>query len=195
MPSRTRHRLVLLALYALASLSLALFIPSKAAAVSLLATVWLSFVLSISFTEAWVKFKAPTLSKSAAVDAGRHVFSALNKVELGLAAGVSTALFSSPSVVAWRRLAAVPLAALLLDVLWLTPALDRRARELIVAEWKGKERGGGAAAAVAEMERELRGAGPTPPASLHLLYVLLEGAKVVSLSLLVRSAGRVAFAL
>jgi len=220
---KNAHLLVLFSLYASASTSLAAFVlPSTAAAASLLGTVWLSFVLAISFTEAWVKFKAPTLSKAAAVDAGRHVFAALNAVESGLAVALAAALFlatprpllllaPSPAspLDSWRRLAAVPLLALAFQVSWLTPQLDRRARELIVSSWRRKKekkkegvkeerenRGDGdeqkARAAVLEMELRDKGT-PVPPAWLHAIYVALEAVKVVSLALLVKSAGRGAF--
>lgn len=206
----SNHLAVLFLLYVAASLALAALLPSSAAA-SLLATVWLSFVLAISFTEAWVKFKAPTLSKPSALDAGRQVFRALNAVESGVAVALACALylrprpafpFAPPALGAWRRLAAVPLAALVLDVSWLTPALDRRARELIVGSWKKGRRGGQgggedkteqqARAAVAEMESHDKGT-PVPPAWFHGVYVMLEAVKVVSLALLVKSAGRGAF--
>ena len=50
--------------------------------------VWASFILAISFMEAWVKFRAPFLRKHVAVDVGRHVFATLNAVELGLTASI-----------------------------------------------------------------------------------------------------------
>ena len=50
-----------------------------------------------------------------------------------------------------------------------------------------------ARAAVLEMESQDRGT-PVPPAWLHAVYVALEAVKVVSLALLVKSAGRGAFA-
>lgn len=217
---KNAHRLVLFLVYASAALALAgafpspaALLPSTAAAAALLATVWLSFVLAISFTEAWVKFRAPTLTKPAAVDAGRHVFAALNAVETGLATGLIAALFllparpasSPPLLEACRRLAAVPLAALALQVGWLTPSLDRRARELIVSSWRKNEKKNEerkrdesedeeekARAAVLEMEAHDRGT-PVPPGWRHGLYVALEAVKVVSLALLVKSAGRGAF--
>lgn len=49
------------------------------------ALTWATMILAVSFTEAWVKFKAPFLKKWVAVDVGRHVFAALNSIELALA--------------------------------------------------------------------------------------------------------------
>jgi len=43
--------------------------------------IWIGFILSISFMEAWVKFRAETLDLPTALDVGRHVFGALNAVE------------------------------------------------------------------------------------------------------------------
>uniref|UniRef100_K3WAX3 DUF4149 domain-containing protein n=1 Tax=Globisporangium ultimum (strain ATCC 200006 / CBS 805.95 / DAOM BR144) TaxID=431595 RepID=K3WAX3_GLOUD len=62
-------------------------VPKDAATV-LLSLLWLGFVLAISFTEAWVKFKAPFLPKHLGLDIGRCVFGALNAVELALCAGI-----------------------------------------------------------------------------------------------------------
>jgi hypothetical protein len=101
------------------------------------------------------------------------------------------------------------LLALAFQVSWLTPQLDRRARELIVSSWRRKKekkkegvkeerenRGDGdeqkARAAVLEMELRDKGT-PVPPAWLHAIYVALEAVKVVSLALLVKLAGRGAF--
>jgi len=44
--------------------------------------VWAGSLLSISFMEAWVKFHAPTVKREQALDVGRHVFSALNTLEI-----------------------------------------------------------------------------------------------------------------
>ncbi|KAF9586079.1 hypothetical protein BGW38_009916 [Lunasporangiospora selenospora] len=46
---------------------------------------WIGANLAISFMEAPVKFLAPLPSRRGLVDVGRHVFSALNKVEVVLA--------------------------------------------------------------------------------------------------------------
>ncbi len=43
--------------------------------------IWIGFILSISFMESWVKFRAESLDLPTALDVGRHVFGALNGVE------------------------------------------------------------------------------------------------------------------
>ncbi|KAF8944303.1 hypothetical protein BGZ47_004413 [Haplosporangium gracile] len=47
---------------------------------------WIGANLAISFMEAPVKFLSPTPARRSLIDVGRHVFSALNKVEVVLAA-------------------------------------------------------------------------------------------------------------
>ncbi|KAG0200022.1 hypothetical protein BGX28_006804 [Mortierella sp. GBA30] len=47
---------------------------------------WLGANLAISFLEAPIKFLAPTPTRRGLIDVGRHVFSALNKVEVVFAA-------------------------------------------------------------------------------------------------------------
>lgn len=43
--------------------------------------IWIGFILSISFMEAWVKFRAESIDLPTALDVGQHVFGALNVVE------------------------------------------------------------------------------------------------------------------
>ena len=43
--------------------------------------IWVGFILSISFMEAWVKFRAVSLDLPTGLDVGQHVFGALNMVE------------------------------------------------------------------------------------------------------------------
>jgi hypothetical protein len=47
--------------------------------------IWIGFVASISFMEAWLKFTAPGVSLLEGLAIGQVVFGALNKVELALA--------------------------------------------------------------------------------------------------------------
>ncbi|KAG0339356.1 hypothetical protein BG004_006844 [Podila humilis] len=60
--------------------------PALLLGVGALQCGWIGANLAISFMEAPVKFKAPTPSRRNLVDVGRHVFSAMNKVEVVLAA-------------------------------------------------------------------------------------------------------------
>ncbi|GLE02359.1 hypothetical protein PINS_up011197 [Pythium insidiosum] len=79
---------------AYSSLGIALYLTTRhdertrLAASAFLSTLWLGFVLAISLTEAWIKFRAPFLARHLGLDVGRHVFGALNAVEIGLALGL-----------------------------------------------------------------------------------------------------------
>ncbi|KAF9161058.1 THO complex subunit 7 [Actinomortierella ambigua] len=58
--------------------------PGLLLSVGGLQSAWLGATMAISLLEAPVKFKAPTPSRRGLVDVGRHVFSAINKVEVVL---------------------------------------------------------------------------------------------------------------
>ncbi len=47
--------------------------------------LWAGMILGISCLEAWVKFKAPTLTKQVGLDVGRTVFQAFQYTQWGLA--------------------------------------------------------------------------------------------------------------
>lgn len=175
----TPHRAVLFTAYAAASLTAAAALPPPAA-VALTATLWLGFVLSISFMEAWVKFRAPTLSKAAGVDAGRHVFAALNAVEAGLGVGLVAALVQGGAAGPVARLAALALSTLGMGIAFLTPALDVRARAIITAS---------VAAAAGSPPGAAAAHQPLPPAWLHGAYVAGDAVKVACLCALVRLVG------
>ena len=187
LPSPVPHRAALAATYAAASMTAAATLPPPVS-VSLLGTVWAAYLGATSFTEAWTKFRAPTLDTAAAVDAGRHVFAALNACEVGLASGLVLALARGAAPRGVVCLAAPPLAALALDVALLTPALDARALHVIATSslpGGRPER----TAAVAAIRDRVRGQTP-PPAVLHGAYVAGEAVKVGALAALVaRTAG------
>lgn len=118
--------------------------------------IWAGFVAGISFLEAPLKFTAPRIDTVLGVGIGRIVFAALNKVEitLGAIALVSAAYAKAPGRL-WLTLLGIS-GILLLQTLWLLPALDARAIALQ--------------------------SGQTPPVSnLHFVYVGLEAIKLLSL--------------
>lgn len=122
-----------------------------------LAFAWAGLVAGISFLEAPVKFTAPSLTLAVGLDVGRHVFGALNRVELVLAlASVALVWASRARRGVWGALG-VAWAAVLLETVWLLPALDARAAVLIA------------------------GGTLLPEPSLHWLFGLAEAAKVVAL--------------
>jgi hypothetical protein len=134
---------------------------SQAARVMGIATpfVWLGMVLSISFLETPLKFRAPGITLPLGLGIGRLVFRALNLVEAGLAALLTAALlWSQADRASWPLLGAVLVIATL-QAGFVRPHLDRRALLII--------------------------SGQSPrPSRLHHLYVALEIIKVVGLAAL-----------
>ena len=125
---------------------------------ALVALVWAGMLLAIPFLEAWVKFRAPSLSLEEGLDVGRHVFGALNLVEI-IAATSMLALtwLARPA----RRIvcaAAVAAAIVAVQSVWLLPVLDARV-ELILAGHEPAD------------------------APYHLLYIGLEVVKLMAVLL------------
>lgn len=120
--------------------------------------LWIGFVGAISFMEAWLKFRAPGVTLPLGLSIGRLVFDALNKVEWVLALLVLANLLMGRTGIFTLRnmLYAIPLSSVILQTVWLLPALDARA--------------------------ELYVQGFEPAASnLHFYYVGMEIVKVVCL--------------
>lgn len=135
-----------------------------------ISALWLGFVLAVSLMEAWVKFRAPLLKKYVAVDVGRHVFSALNLVE--------SVFCLTLWVIGRDEVRKIPFVItslmLLLQVLVVTPALNDRAKHLIVTTATTdvalrKEYG----AYCDELRAELGGR-KIPAAHWHIVYVAFE---------------------
>lgn len=122
-----------------------------------LSFVWAGLVLGISFLEAPVKFTAPSVTRAIGLDVGRHVFAALNKVEVGLGVLVLILLFTGwpESVMRWTL--AVVVGILALQTFWLLPILSGQAEAIIEG-----------------------GSGPQANYA-HLGYIFLEAIKVGSL--------------
>ncbi|MGI8417700.1 MAG: hypothetical protein ACR2P2_16150 [Nakamurella sp.] len=117
---------------------------------------WMGMVLAISFLETPLKFRAPGITIPLGLGIGRIVFRALNIVEAGLAGVLIVALATSGAGPARWVLLAVAATVLALQLTFLRPRLDSRARQII--------------------------AGGQPPRSrLHLVYVALELGKVAAL--------------
>lgn len=118
---------------------------------------WWGAVVAISFVETPLKFRAPGMTTPLALGIGRLVFPALNALEGALAVGVVIGMSTAGSIdaPAWLLLAFV-IAALLVQVLVLRPALDRR----VDAAQAGDD---------------------PPPSRLHLGYVAADVLKVVAL--------------
>jgi hypothetical protein len=98
---------------------------------SWLAFVWFGVTAGISLLETPVKFSAPTITRPVALDVGRVVFAALNKVELALlilllvlvrVSGRSRQLFAACGGLALILIA---------QSVWLLPELSSRAQSII----------------------------------------------------------------
>jgi Domain of unknown function (DUF4149) len=118
--------------------------------------LWAGIVIGISFIEAPVKFRTPTLSRSVAFDVGRTVFRASQWVQLGFGLlALCTALLGRAPRRAWACFLLAS-GTLVLQMAWIFPVLDARAQTVI--------------------------AGGVPAgASPHALYGALEVLKVLAL--------------
>lgn len=95
--------------------------------------VWIGFILAISFMEAWLKFKAPGISIKLGLGIGKLVFFALNKIEwlLAIVIGLNLILKKTSLFTVNNALFYSTLFLLVLQSIWLLPALDARAVKII----------------------------------------------------------------
>ena len=121
------------------------------------AYVWAGLVLGVSFLEAPVKFTAPSVTRAIGLDVGRHVFAALNRVEIGLGGLALAAVFGGGAGPAVKGAVAAAAGILALQTGWLLPVLRKRAGRIV--EGRGEPEGSYA----------------------HRGYVALEVAKVAGL--------------
>ncbi len=91
--------------------------------------LWIGFIGAISFMEAWLKFRAPGITINLGLGIGRLVFSALNKIEwiLALAIIINLVGVENNIFISRNMLFFIPFLLLLVQTLWLLPALDVRA--------------------------------------------------------------------
>jgi hypothetical protein len=97
--------------------------------------LWAGMILGISFLEAWVKFRAPSLSKPVGLDVGRTVFRAFHQAQWMLIAIFLAAMAFLPGVCLYSLYLLIPLLAgslLSVQAFWLFPPLCRNV-ELILA--------------------------------------------------------------
>lgn len=118
--------------------------------------IWAGALIAISFMEAWVKFRAPLLSREAGLDVGRRVFRGLYYIEgITAIAIVSLGFWEASNWYLFTLTFLAPL-ILLFQILVLFPMLEQRAVERI----EGKK--------------------VTGP-EVHRIYVTLELIKLVAL--------------
>ncbi|MGD9630615.1 MAG: hypothetical protein AB7V18_15360 [Pyrinomonadaceae bacterium] len=122
--------------------------------------VWFGMVLAISFMEAPLKFQAPGIDLPLGLGIGRLVFFALNKMEIvcGLLLFVAF-LWRRPNPLTQKVLLGLVLLILAVETLWLLPVLDARAEQVI------------------------NGTAP-PYSAMHLVYIVLDGIKIMVLLVL-----------
>lgn len=123
---------------------------------TLLLLLWAGMVLGISFLESWVKFRAPTLTKSIGLDVGRTVFSFFHTVQIGLAfIIIFLTAFAKLSISTYMLIAFIILTLAIQTVIFL-PRLNERVSIII--------------------------AGDKPPSSyVHMLYGVAEIVKFLLL--------------
>lgn len=120
--------------------------------------IWTGFILSISFFESWVKFRAAGVTTPVALSIGKLVFTVLNRIEWAFMLLITISLFASKvsiaPVILYLMIAVI--AILLLQTFWLLPQLNVRA----VSRINGIK---------------------TAPSSLHHYFVLAEFIKLACL--------------
>jgi hypothetical protein len=152
----------------------------------LLSTLWLGFVLAISGMEAWVKFRAPFCPRPFALDIGRTIFPALNSVEMALASSLWITRFDKLPLSLWLM---GPTAILGLNVLFLTPKLVRRGKQVVYQHIKthGGAKLGTDSVEFEALEKEVKGQAVLFASKTdnkwHVVYIVLELVKIIGLSL------------
>ncbi len=120
--------------------------------------LWIGFLGAISFMEAWIKFRAPGVSLPIGLGIGRLVFSALNLMEWVFTIAIILNLILSKWQ--WKNWISlfiiIPIVLLIIQSIWLLPALDARAELHIQGEI-------------------------VPESNLHFVYVGMEFIKLMSL--------------
>ncbi|CRX37937.1 hypothetical protein [Estrella lausannensis] len=92
--------------------------------------LWIGFVCSISFMEAWVKFRTPNMTLPVGLAIGKVVFAALNKVEWVFAGVIAFITFYRGAGGKRSVLVGIPIAILLIQTFYLLPVLNARADAL-----------------------------------------------------------------
>lgn len=122
--------------------------------------LWIGFVCAISFLEAWLKFRAPGVTLPIGLGIGRLVFDALNKIEWVFAIAIigNVLIVKSQLLSLHSLLYFIPLLLLIIQTIFVLPALDARAELHIQNQ-------------------------TVPHSNLHFYYVGMEAVKVICLSI------------
>jgi hypothetical protein len=117
---------------------------------------WLGMVLAISFLEAPLKFRAPSVTVRIGLEIGRIVFRALNVVEVVLAAVMVVAGVGGSAPFTVLVAVGVAVAVLLTQLVVVRPVLNKRSDRVLAGE-------------------------TVPRSRAHLAYVVAEVVKVAAL--------------
>lgn len=102
------------------------------APLAFVAVLWLGLLLGVSFIATPVKFQAPSLNLSTALDVGRVTFALFAKIEWVLFAMLVIAILLTARRHVQRWICSIALLLiLLLQAFWLLPVLDSRVGEII----------------------------------------------------------------
>ena len=96
--------------------------------------VWLGMVISISFVEAPLKFRAPGVTLQIGLGIGRLVFRALNIAELTLAYVLAFAVAAAMPTTHIIITATVPVVALMVQIGLVRPPLARRTDRVLAGQ-------------------------------------------------------------
>jgi hypothetical protein len=121
-----------------------------------LSLFWIGLLVGVSFLATPAKFLAPSLTLPVALDVGRHTFAIFNRVEWMLAATLLILVFANPRDVTVAAGAGVAALIVVVEAVWLLPALDRRVGLIITGQ-------------------------QAPASNLHDIYIAIEVAKLLLL--------------
>ena len=130
----------------------------KSPSIVIFTFLWIGFICAISFLESWLKFQAPGITIPLGLGIGRLVFDALNKIEWFFMIGITILLIINKQKPKELKIIALGIIVLVLvlQTVWLLPAMDIRAVKLLNNE-------------------------VLPPSNYHYYYVTAEVLKVSNL--------------
>ena len=114
-------------------------------------------LVGVSFLATPVKFQAPSLDFSVALEVGRATFAAFSKAEWALSVLLAAAALLPGTLRAKRILTAAAVVIVAVQSLWLLPVLDTRIDAVIAGQ-------------------------PMPPSMHHMLYAAMEAVKAAVLA-------------
>lgn len=99
--------------------------------------IWAGLIIGISFVETPLKFQAPNITTVLGLGIGKLVFTALNRIELGIAVIMAILFLVVENKIQRMTLYTAAIVILLVQTFWLLPALNSRV-DLILEGQKPK---------------------------------------------------------